>query len=188
MRKKHLCNACWTCRRASSGFWFYRKPSPAYTNRSDCTAHKLCHPVWSLPEAAFPVRTESLLPLRSLIYILLVWRDLIFYEHSTNQPVWLTGTYNCLYLRIFAVAFRSWGRRSGSRKTSSSKFRTFIFSSLLSSKSYKMKWIFLNFSFEGFSSMTPFLVTNLWKLKCMGPRPFPLQRFWLNWFGMGPCR
>ena len=27
----------------------------------------------------------------------------------------------------------------------------------------------------------------VWKLKCMEPRRFPLQRSWLNWFGVRPC-
>lgn len=91
------------------------------------------------------------------------------------------------------MAFLSWGRRSGSRKTSSSKFRTFIFSSLLSSKSYKIKYVFLkSFSFEGFCSMTcdtiphdTFSKTYMWKLKCMDPRPAPRDHDFIG-LGWGP--
>lgn len=78
------------------------------------------------------------------------------------------------------MAFLSWGRRSGSRKTSSSKFRTFIFSSLLSSKSCKIKWLFFNFNFEVFGSMMcdnvpcdKFSRGYVWWIKCVDPRHAP---------------
>lgn len=66
---------------------------------------------------------------------------LISIPHATDRRT----LQKCIYLRIFAVAFLSCGRRSGSLKTSSSKFNTFIFNSLFSSKSYKGKQLYLLF-------------------------------------------
>lgn len=74
-------------------------------------------------------------PVNSMIHVLLSL------SHTTHRQT----IQKHIYLSIFAVAFLSCGRRSGSLKTSSSKFNTFIFSSLFSSKSCKGKQFYFLF-------------------------------------------
>lgn len=133
-------------------FWFSSKPLSAHTNRG--TARHTSYvagakafqrqPTPTIPRKeetlgnTLPVRTRPLPPQEAKTYpsgwigssFLGTWHKSTNVSHRHLQLP---------YLRIFAVAFLSWGRRSGSRKTSSSKFKTFIFSSLLSSKSYNIK-------------------------------------------------
>lgn len=130
-------------RGSSFTMWFYRNhhhTNYGYSSKSPLHSRPQTTPTKSDDDRQhFAAKHTASDAQKSLKCVLLIWWNLF----AVSITRWHNSTSSCtgFYLRMFAVAFLSWGRRSGSRRTSSSKFRTFILSSLLSSKSYKIKGI-----------------------------------------------